>query len=483
MKASPKISLAFILLLLIAWGFLTFRIGAKWVGHQDENGAWVSTAVVNYQRYGFFNLNGMIALNTEPVTDGAFRLYTHHPPLTVWLSAPLVLLTGYNEALIRFIPAALTLMSGVALYMIIRRIFNAKIALYGMGFYFFTPMMLYFGRMPDHEAPAMLWLLLFGAVALKHHRYPTRPRWLALAVLVMLTVWTSWGGVIVLSALCLPLLIWGNKQQRISLFALAGVGIAALALMLLYYLANEPRTIENFQSAFLYRSSSVSLRRDSTAFTAADYFATLFLRALTLYLPTILMLAFVGLIALRRVRPVTRMAALTFLIGGLIYVALFRNAAYIHDYYLIYIAPSIALLAALGVDALYKKRRFRRWLHPLASALIIFTLPMSVIYLAMLYDGTTQTEPLEVVAALNAHTTPADLIASDLPATGIAIAFYSERQIAWEMPLEQALMLAQTNQQALTFFTCDLDTLDQLVPSPEVSIPLFNETCRMIRIP
>jgi lipopolysaccharide export LptBFGC system permease protein LptF len=57
-----------ITVMLIAWGLLTFRLNAPWVGHQDENGAWISSAIRNYQQIGFGALNGMILHESDLFT-------------------------------------------------------------------------------------------------------------------------------------------------------------------------------------------------------------------------------------------------------------------------------------------------------------------------------------------------------------------------------------------------------------------------------
>lgn len=157
-----KFPFLLIFILLVAWGFLTLNIANQWVGHQDANGAWISLAVRNYHWHGFFALNGMIDQNPEIV--GVSSPYLHHPPLAVWLFALPTIFAGYDEAVIRFGAASCTLIGGAALFVLARRLAGQRFALWSTAFYLLTPMTAYFGRMPDHEAPALMFVILFAAL-------------------------------------------------------------------------------------------------------------------------------------------------------------------------------------------------------------------------------------------------------------------------------------------------------------------------------
>ena len=66
-------------ILLAAWALLTVRIGAPWLGHQDMNGVWVSSAIRNYEHYGFFQLGGIAVFNNAPAPPDRLMYYTHRP--------------------------------------------------------------------------------------------------------------------------------------------------------------------------------------------------------------------------------------------------------------------------------------------------------------------------------------------------------------------------------------------------------------------
>jgi hypothetical protein len=95
-------------------------------------------------------------------------------------------------------------------------------------------------------------------------------------------------------------------------------------------------------------------------------------------------------------------------------------------------------------------------MRPVLGGLAI-TIPLAlVIYLATLYQGTEQTDPLTVAATIQRETRPDDVIASDLPTVGIAIEFYAQRKIWWDISREGLMeWLATThdpNQRAYYFY-------------------------------
>lgn len=440
---------AIIAVLLIAWALLMFRVGSEWFGHQENNGAWISVAVRNYQQHGFFELGGIVDLNTHPL--GETIPYTHHPPIAVWLAAFPVLLAGYDEAMIRFGAAACTLIGGAAFYALARQLSGRKAALWSMIFYLLTPMMAYFGRMPDHEAPALLFVLLFANVLVAWLRHPTSGKWWALAVLTVLTVWTAWGGVIMLAALGVMALFF--TRRRIAVIMLGVVALAALIALLGYYLIFVPDAVTDLIDVFVWRTSSTSFERGSVAFTWGDYALLLVVRLLTLYTPSVIGLFIIGVFCLRYQHRLQRAVPLALLFGGIIYLLIFRNASYIHDYYLIYTAPAIALLAGQGIT--FVAARHSRFLRPLVTMLLILLLPSTLFYLSQLYGGSDPNQGLEFARRIEAHTTADALIMTSLPTIGESLEFYAERGIEWDTPLEEILSNANAFSGAAYYLNCD----------------------------
>jgi 4-amino-4-deoxy-L-arabinose transferase-like glycosyltransferase len=449
-----------VLILVVGWGALTIRIGAPWVGHQDGNGAWISTAIRNYERYGFGTLGGMVALDNSPVQPDNFHYYPNHPPFPVWLPSLPVLLFGYHEVLVRFVFAACSLLSIAAFYALTRRLFGNSQAISGTAFYAFTPMLAYFGRMPDHEAPALLLLLLFAWVMVLWLHRPSRVRGSILAALIVAQAWTAWGGLICVFGVCAGGWWLSQGRQRVSAFILAALGVIGAFAVVVFYQLQWSGSIGSFVDSFLWRTSNQTFVQGSEPFTWGQYVVRQLFRLITLFTPTIGVIAVLGIVpVLRETSRLRKAIPLALLLGGVCFVLLFRNASYIHDYYLVYITPAAAIFAAYGLHYWWQQRRTQRWMRPLLVGLLVATPIASIRYLDQLYQGSDQTEPLVIAQAIEQHTEATALIMSNLPSVGLAIDFYASRDIMWEIAPEEAAARRDEREFVYYFHCGAADTL------------------------
>lgn len=439
LKEKSALSTPVIILLLIAWAFLCFRIGAAWLGHQDANGAWISAALRNYERYGFINLSGLITFDTTPeLLNEIPDYYIRHPPLAVWISYPLIAASDFHEALVRVIYAGCTLISGAALATVAKRLFKSG-AVWTLSLYLFTPMMLYFGRMPDHEAPALMFATVLAIVLIDWIRKPTPKLFVAAAILMIALAWTAWGGLMLAVSLCGTLLLAYKKRWR-GLLALIFIGgISALAVIL-YYQIIWSGAIQELINFFIWRTSSASGTREALDFSIAEYLVRISIRLLTLFTPTVLVLAIFGIWQILHQTRLSIAVIAGFLVGALSFILVFRNASFIHDYYLIYFAPAIAILGTIAILAVQQSRQ-GRFVRPAVTALILLWPMMTLAVLTFLYTGSTNEDPLRLASAINNHTMPEDIILSNRPNDGLAIELYAEREISWNTPLESILNL------------------------------------------
>lgn len=479
MNRTRKLSIL-VLILIVGWGILTIRIGAPWFGHQDANGAWISTAIRNYERYGFGALGGMIVLNNSFVQPDNYSYYPNHPPLPVWLPSLPVLLVGYHEVVVRFVFAACSLLSMAVMYALTRRLYGHTRAVWSAVFFTLTPMFAYFGRMPDHEAPAMLLLLLFAWVMVLWLHRPSRAYVLILAALIVAQAWTAWGGLIGILAICATVWWVAQGRQRRAIIVLMALGLFGALAVILFYQLQWSGTWESIVSKFLWRTSSQSFTEGSEPFTWGQYIVRAEFRFITLFTPTICALAILGILpVLRRESRLQKSLVFGILLGGIGFVLIFRNASYVHDYYLMYITPAWVMFASAGLLYGWQQRRTRRWMRPMLVGLLLATPVASFHYLAQLYRGSDQTEPMVIAQAIQQHTDPDALVMSSLPTIGLAIDFYASRDILWEIAPEEAAARGNEGEH-MYYFRCNDDTL----PTGTVIISEVEITpqCSLVRL-
>ena len=453
-----------LLILLVAWALLTVRLDAPWFGIAEENGAWISAAVRNYRLYGADNLWLMQVLNAGPATPETYHYYVHHPPLVVWSVGLAEAVFGFHEAVARWVMASATLISIAALYALARRLYDHRRAWWAMAFYAFTPMVLYFGRIPDHEPPTLAIVLLLAVVFVDWWRQPTRRRWWALAVLAVLAVWTSWAGMLYVGVFVLLGMWQGRGEQRRAMFALGAVAGLALVTMLGYYQWRWPDTLRDLLDVFVWRASSRTFRRGSASFTVGQYLSHQTLDLLRT-MPTLLLVGLPGAIPAFRRDSLRAKAVLGALfVVGAGYLLLFRNAGYIHIYYKIFLAPPLALSAAVALYYGSRSLRLRQVIRVGLSVLVLSGMLIGAYALAQFHatgeqpyfirDGEA-VSLLELADAITAHTSPDDIILTDMPFVSASLEYYAFRDVTtWLVTPAAALTRAEQEDQAVVYIYC-----------------------------
>lgn len=337
------------LLLLFIWGLLSYRLSTSLFGNQDAGRIWIASSVLNYERYGLENTGLMVIRNIEPTTPDRFFIYTHHPPLVTWLPALFTRLVGFHELGIRWVFAAATLLGAAGFYSLVRRMYGATVAFWALAVYGLVPMVSYFGRVAGHDPLGMMAALLFGAVLARWLDRPTRGRYRALLLLASLAVWTAWPGVFFVAWLGLGAMVLGQRRHRVGVLGIGLACVVAFVVMMGFYQLQWSGAIQSLIDSFVYRSSDVRWTLGSATFTLPEFFEVN-LRHLRVYTTDgVLLLALLGLLVLRRYGNRSgNVLLLALLLGGLSYLLVFRNAAFIHDYYKWVLIPAVAVSAALA---------------------------------------------------------------------------------------------------------------------------------------
>lgn len=370
-----------LLLALYAAG-LTQRLTAPWSGMHDWNGAFYSQLSRNLLRYPFDVHHGMgvLAVGADVPPVGERDRYAHHPPGLVWLIAGTFRLFGESEATARVVPIAASLAS---LWMLIglaaRRAGRERALCAGLVFAL-MPMNVYFGRMVNHEAVCLC--LMLAAVRAWQAAGPGRPaatRAFALTgwgAAIVALIWTDWIGVLFAGLFC----GWATLRRRrpgltgTRLASAWGVSIGAAAGMVCYLVyAGLDGNWEKLWSIFVSRRESEITPPHSVAWEhvlgnvsgpvlamaalgAAWSIASRSLRQKTLRdgqdHPAVEAHGGLGVIALT----------------GLIWVVLFWRLFKIHNYWMYYLGPWVALSAGSALAGI----RFTMLARAPALAAVLF---------------------------------------------------------------------------------------------------------------
>jgi hypothetical protein len=314
--------------------------------------------------------------------------YLNHPPLVaLWTAVPL-LLCGDHEWSARLVPISATLGSTALLMTILWRLGNPLLGALA-GFFFATlPLTSYFGRMIDHEAPVQFFSLLMIHGYLQWagiYRGPCRPRRGALiyAVGAALGIGTGWAALLAAGLVS----AWhaGRAARRTAearpLVWLAGLPAVALGVVVLHIAAGCGWDFGVFRALLENRSlGGAGGQQAWSAWLATQW--VYFVRNFT-WPGAVASLLSIPLLLGALVRggredgaprfPLTgNLAAVAALCGlqGLLWIVMFRNSSWFHDYWQFFLGPYVAMSMAGLVLAVYEG------LTPLAPRLARFAVAL-----------------------------------------------------------------------------------------------------------
>ncbi len=354
-----------VLVLLSVYGAaLTHGLSQPWTGMHDWNGAFFSQLARNLLRYPMDVHHGMgvVAVGDAVPPPEERSIYATHPPGLVWMVAGSFSVFGESERSARLVAIGSSLGALILLVWLVRVGWGREAAVLSGLLYSVLPMSVYFGRMVDHEAVCLLCML--GAIAswqiVVSPNRTGRSRvlaWGCWSIAIVAGIWLDWSAVLFAGLFCIHA-TWRAFWRRTGYRAAASVltvSVAGLAGMLIYlvYGGLEGRW-GDLAAIFLSRAGEVegAVRRDLSAPGGVwDYTRE------NLTLP-VLSMAVWGVFA--RILRANREAiarrnrldgAWLLPVTGLLWVALFWRQYERHNYWLFYLGPAAAVMAALGLIA------------------------------------------------------------------------------------------------------------------------------------
>lgn len=480
-----------IALLLVFWTVGLLRLSEPFYGVRDNLEIWIPSAVRNYELYGAQELGYMVTTTPAPVDDITdLTYYSHHPPLVAWVPALMTQFTGFHEAGMRFPFLLAAMLAASAFYVLVRRAFDARMAFWATLFFTLTPMIAYFETSYNHDPLGFMASMLFAAVFVNWWRQPTPGRTLALTGLLVLGVWTAWPAVFMVAVFCLLAFIWGNMGQRLAVVGWGLLAIASFVGMMGYYETVHPGSIDSLLNAFVWRTSSASLREGSESFTVFQWIATNGLHILVFGTISIVALAAIGLHPLwRRSSKQGKLVFLAVFGGGLLYLAFFRNAAFIHDYYKAWLMPTLAIAAAATM--VWVRPRLRRSRAVIDGMVLSFFLHgIAIMFVLMTeFHKPVLDETMAYIRAEVPHDVTLLLTNDDWRMEWgheKIVAFYTDHPVYLNEPLER--VQRRNHETTVLHINCPDDDDNTGAPPPQnvenaEVIATIAETCTVVRYP
>ncbi|MFP4057145.1 MAG: ArnT family glycosyltransferase [Candidatus Brocadiia bacterium] len=428
MRAPGHLSWA--LPLAIGATLLSLDITEPWIGSFDANGAIFSTAARNTLRYGLAATRGGQVVNAGRVSPGDFHFYTHHPPGLPLTMAASFALFGVAEWSARLVPILFALGAVALLHRVARTLAGRRAACLAALVFVLQPMVAFYGRMPDHEAPAVFFALALAALYLAWQERGGRWRLAALAVVAFVGLWYAWAVFLVPWLLLAHAVVTRRRGAWRLLVPAAAAGLGAACV--LAHAAWLEGGLGHLWDAFSHRVGSRASDRggpgrfglwDFARRQGAYFWVAFSVAALA---PCAAWLLGVGRAAGRGTLLVAALAAF-----GLLHVAIFKQGAYVHLYYQFYLAIPLALAAGLALDGLLA-RAGREPLWGAAALVLLAAIAAEGAWkLARIHRATDYQAQMLLVPHVLATTEPSErvLLVWDHRASFRQLAFYADRNL------------------------------------------------------
>ncbi len=397
--------LAILVILATSTLLQSYGLNRPWSGKDvGYNGAFYSILARNYVRYGFLQTKFGPVRNNGRADPAEFKYYLNHPPLLPILVALSFKCLGVSEGAARLVPLLFTLLSLWIVYLLSREFWGEDVALAATTVASFIPISLFYGSHVEVFGPLLLFFVLLAVYAYWRWFKTDKTRYLFLSALAFcLGTFVEWDSYLL--ALFLPAHAFFSKSQRTSkrnIVILPVLACFCLALLLFHsYLLFGSAHLKEYANALLYRqkletvtTASAVMAPEQTvrlprALKAAktylnwvlfgyaapgthprqpglpDYFLRNLLYLTVYFNPLVILFACLGLtqMAGRPPDPENRRARnfLFSLLGlGLFRIFFFYNETWEHRYIYFLLIPGLSCAAALGLQAVFSLKGFRK---------------------------------------------------------------------------------------------------------------------------
>lgn len=386
------------ILIALAAILLLYQIDKPFWGQFDWTGAWFGTIARNYLQIDLptTRLAPITVSGTTLKSDWTFyNHYTITYPLMVTASLALF---GVHEWSIRLVSLVFSLLMLGAFYVLCRRFFHSLVGIFGIFTVIFTPMFIYYGKLPVHEQPVLFFSLVSLYFYLAWLKSWARSDFRKMLIFITLGFLTSWTGAFVLILITFHLVL-NHRYKVFRLFPAYLLVLLIAILHLAHILVSSD--LKDFSQTLADRTSG-GVSQGKQLFTPLTFvlkqikwFFALYTRPLALITIISSSLLVFRAFNRRQLTPELQLCLL-FLCWGFFEWLLVSRIAWIHDYMLIYFLPFVAFSSGFLFWRIYS--RIKTFGLLLITATIIFAAYLSLPFTTALLFSKDQTGNLYPVA-------------------------------------------------------------------------------------
>lgn len=427
-----KLLIAF-LLFILSTTLIGQNLDKPFWGVHDWNGVRYGNIARNYLKYSLIGTKLGQVENSGFVDRSQFEYLTHYPPLLPLTISISYKLFGISEWSTRFPSLLATSASMVLIFLIGSHLWDIKRGLIASLLVLFTPAVLYFGKIPSHEPLVIFFILLAYFGYLKYQTNKEKKFQAVFLLGLILAQLTTWVGYFLIPALTISSAFKRDFKEIKKLIPYWILSLIFFCLHLIYVFILTGSIFGGKLFESLLQRIGIYTDVQPEHFNLVNYLWKVRLWFSTLFTNTLTLLIAIWLFSNRKGLKDTDWSILTLGFTALIYIILFSNAVFIHNYLIFYFLPFMALAGIAGLFYLTKIK----FSYPFKLILLIIFLVTIFFerksYLEALNKSDVDKFAVEVGQAINRQTSPEDtILISPLKFVYSAekfLKFYSDRKL------------------------------------------------------
>jgi 4-amino-4-deoxy-L-arabinose transferase-like glycosyltransferase len=423
-------------LLLVAARLLSYEIDRPWVGLHDFNGAVWSNVARNYNRYGFAATRFGQVNNYGSLTPKTFSFYIHHPPLLPILVALSFRIFGESEASARYVPIVFSLGALVFVFLISKHFWGTLGASIASTALVATPHYLYLGRMVNHEPLTFFFIMGAAYFYALWRDSASRLSYALFAAFLIGGSLSGWPMFIFIGSVFLLDVVLERRVCKETL-VLPLVGLVLFGLFLVHV-----SLLKGWESASADLVSIARTRTGQAPVASTGEYDWVKVPGRVYFWLTLeftwpmLALSLLGTAAIAFVRSSRSRLflglVLTLLVVALLFIVIFPQGAWHHDYWVFYFLGPFALSAAVLGSLSFAKK----WLNlaalmvsgVLVGALVLVGVPVT----SYLHNFAIDYRFKVVGEAIRSQTDEGTIVITNLPLL-VEANYYADREIVVEV--------------------------------------------------
>jgi len=367
-----KFDFVAILLFILAFAILIYKIEKPFWGQFDWTGAWFGTIARNYLQIDV-SKSLLAPITVSGTTEKTLWSYYNHYSITYPLiTAGSLYLFGVHEWSIRIVPVVFSVLFLIVFYLLCRRFYHPLVGIFGIISTLVTPMFIYYGKLPVHEQA-----VLFLSLAAVYFYSSKNIKWMTIFTTLALMV--SWTGVYIL----LLITVHGYFTQKNILRKFLPAYLILLLIPLVHLLHIQiSSNLNDFGRAISDRTSSGG--------SPITFVIKQIKWSLALYTKPLFIISLLSLIYWKK--PIMLM----FFVWGFFQWFVVNKIMWIHDYMLIYFLPFFAFTCGYSFYQIWKKNQV--FCFVLISLVLFFSVYTSFPFTNALLNSRDQTGDVYPVA-------------------------------------------------------------------------------------